>query len=243
MQAKTLSIVIPAFNEEKYIGQLLQRIAALDLSAYAIAKEIIVVDDGSSDSTARIAGSFQGVILKQLPMNRGKGAAVRAGVACATGDYLMIQDADLEYEPSDYIPMLEAFLQGHADAVYGSRYLKHPGRSKLVNLLTGRHANQSWLAYIGGQSLSLVAWYYTGIYLTDTVTALKLFRRSLFADMGLESSGFELDHEITAKLAARRGQIIEVRIGYYPRSRREGKKIGFTDWFIAARAYARYCRA
>jgi dolichol-phosphate mannosyltransferase len=240
MAGSVLSIVIPAYNEERYIGQLLRKIVALDLSRYEITKEIIVVDDGSSDKTAQIAGSFEGIILKQLPVNRGKGAAVKAGVKCATGDYLMIQDADLEYDPSDYTPMVEAMLDGDAEAVYGSRYLKYPGRSKLVNLLRGKYPNQSWFAFIGGQSLSFVAWFYTGYYLTDTVTALKLFRRSVLADMRLESSGFELDHEITARISARKGRIREVRVSYNPRSRKEGKKIGLKDWFIGARAYSRY---
>ncbi|MFA6109219.1 MAG: glycosyltransferase family 2 protein [Candidatus Latescibacterota bacterium] len=240
MEGSILSVVIPAYNEEKYIGPLLQKVAALDLSRYAIAKEIIVVDDGSSDRTAEIAGSFEGIVLKRLPRNRGKGEAVRTGVECAAGDYLMIQDADLEYDPRDYIPMIEAILRDDVDAVYGSRYLKYPRRGKLVNLLTGKHPQQSWFAYLGGQSLSFVAWFYTGFYLTDTVTALKLFRRGTLVNMRLESSGFELDHEITAKISARKGRIKEVRVRYYPRSREEGKKIGLKDWFIGVRAYSRY---
>ena len=225
----TLSIVIPAYNEERFIGTLLEQIQAVDLEALGIAKQIIVVDDCSRDRTAEIAGAVPGVTLKRMPVNGGKGKAVRAGISLATGEYLIIQDADLEYDPKDYVPMLKALLSGQGDVVYGSRYL---GR--------GRHANQSLAAYIGGRSLSLVAWAFTGRYLTDTVTALKLFHRDQLARITLETSGFELDHEITAKMARRGARFVEVPIRYLPRSREEGKKIGVRDWFIAIRTFARH---
>jgi glycosyltransferase involved in cell wall biosynthesis len=225
----TLSIVIPAYNEERFIGTLLEQIKAVDLGQLGIAKEIIVVDDCSKDRTAEIAGAVSGVILKRMPVNGGKGKAVRAGIAAATGEYLIIQDADLEYDPNDYVPMLRALLAGEADVVYGSRYL---GR--------GRHENQSLAAYLGGRSLSLIALIFTGRYLTDTVTALKLFHRDQLAAVELHTSGFELDHEITAKLAHRGAKFKEVPIRYLPRSREEGKKIGPRDWFIAIRTFIRY---
>lgn len=227
----TLSIVIPAYNEERFIGALLQQIQAVDLEALGIDKQIIVIDDCSTDRTAEIAASVGGVTLKRMPVNGGKGKAVRAGIGAATGEYLIIQDADLEYDPNDYVPMLKALLSGRGDVVYGSRYL---GR--------GRHPNQSLAAYIGGRSLSVVAWVFTGRYLTDTVTALKLFHREQLTGITLETSGFELDHEITAKMARRGARIVEVPIRYLPRSREEGKKIGLRDWFIAIRTFARYRR-
>jgi glycosyltransferase involved in cell wall biosynthesis len=225
----TLSIVIPAYNEERFIGTLLEQIRAVDLAQFEIDKQIIVVDDCSTDRTAEIAGAVPGVTLKRMPINGGKGKAVRAGIASAGGEYLIIQDADLEYDPNDYIPMLRVLLSGAADIVYGSRYL---GR--------GRHPNQSLGAYLGGRSLSLIAWLFTGRYLTDTVTALKLFHRDQLAAVELETSGFELDHEITAKLAHRGARFAEVPIRYMPRSREEGKKIGPKDWFIAVRTFTRY---
>ena len=226
---KTLSIVIPAYNEERFIGTLLEQIKAVDLAPLGVSKEIIVVDDCSRDRTAEIVGGVAGVRLHRMPRNGGKGGAVRAGIEAATGDYLIIQDADLEYDPRDYVPMLEALLSGRADIVYGSRYL---GR--------GRHANQSLAAYLGGRSLSAVAWLFTGRYLTDTVTALKLFSRADLASLPLETTGFELDHEITARMLARGRRIVEVPIRYYPRSREEGKKIGPRDWFIGARTFWKY---
>lgn len=227
----TLSIVIPAYNEERFIGTLLNQILAVDLAPLGITKQIIVVDDCSRDRTAEIAGAVSGVTVKRMPVNGGKGQAVRAGIESATGEYLIIQDADLEYDPHDYVAMLQALLSGRGDVVYGSRYL---GR--------GRHANQSLAAYLGGRSLTLVAWAFTGQYLTDTVTALKLFHRAQLAGISLRTSGFELDHEITAKMAHRGARFAEVPIHYFPRSREEGKKIGLRDWFIAVRTFARYRR-
>ncbi len=228
---QTLSIVIPAYNEERFIGTLLNQILAVDLAPLGVAKQIIVVDDCSRDRTAEIASAVPGVSVQRMPVNGGKGKAVRAGIAHATGDFLIIQDADLEYDPNDYVPMLEALLAGRGSVVYGSRYL---GR--------GRHKNQSLTAYLGGRSLTLVAWLFTGQYLTDTVTALKLFHRDQLAGISLDTSGFELDHEITAKMANRGARFVEVPIRYFPRSREEGKKIGLRDWFVAVRTFARYRR-
>jgi glycosyltransferase involved in cell wall biosynthesis len=225
----TLSIVIPAYNEERFIGTLLEQIAAVDLSPMGITKDVIVVDDCSRDRTSEIVQGFPDVRLHRQAVNGGKGQAVRQGIALATGELLIIQDADLEYDPQDYVPMLRALLDGRGDVVYGSRYL---GR--------GRHANQSLAAYIGGRSLSVAALLATGRYLTDTVTAYKLFRRADLASLDLQTSGFELDHEITSRMLAKGLRIVEVPIGYAPRSRADGKKIGLRDWFIALRTFYRF---
>ena len=225
----TLSIVIPAYNEDRFIGTLLEQIQAVDLLPLGVSKEVIVVDDCSKDRTSAIVAGFPGVRLHRQPVNGGKGKAVRQGIAMATGDLLIIQDADLEYDPNDYVPMLRALLDGRGNVVYGSRYL---GR--------GRHPNQSWTAYLGGRSLSVAAWLATGRFLTDTVTAYKLFRRSDLAALDLQTSGFELDHEITARMLARGLTIVEVPIRYAPRSREEGKKIGARDWFVALRTFYRF---
>ena len=226
---RLLSIVIPAYNEERFIGTLLQQIAAVDLTSLGISKEVIVVDDCSKDRTVEIASASPGVRVIRQEKNGGKGRAVRAGIAAATGELLIIQDADLEYDPRDYVAMLQALLDGRGDVVYGSRYL---GR--------GRHDNQSLAAYLGGRSLSAIAWAFTRASLTDTVTAYKLFHRADIASLPLQTSGFELDHEITARMMARGKRIVEVPIRYAPRSREEGKKIGARDWFIAVRTFWKY---
>ena len=225
----TLSIVIPAYNEEQFIGTLLSQVQAAPLDRLGVGMEILVVDDCSTDRTSDIVAAVAGVTLLRQPSNGGKGAAVRAGIASATGEYLIIQDADLEYDPQDYLPMMEVLLSGRADVVYGSRYL---GK--------GRHPGQSWAAYLGGRSLSLVCRATTGTYLTDTVTALKLFPRVLLRSLALQTRGFETDHEITAKVLARGLRIAEVPVSYRPRSKAEGKKIGVRDWFIGTRTFWRY---
>ncbi len=227
--SKVLSIVVPAYNEERFIGSLLGQIAAVDLAALGVAKEVVVVDDCSTDRTGETAAAFPSVRLERQCPNQGKGAAVRRGLGVATGDYVIIQDADLEYDPRDYVPMLRAILGGRGDVVYGSRYL---GR--------GRYPGQTWPAYLGGRTLSIVCRACTGAYLTDTVTALKLFPRELLTTLDLETSGFELDHEITAKVLAKGLRIVEVPVRYYPRSHAEGKKIGLKDFFIGARTFFRY---
>lgn len=240
MNKKVLSIIIPAYNEEQFIGKLLKKVLNVDLSKFEIDKEIIVIDDCSTDHTREAVTSFDEIILKSLPINCGKGEAVKTGIRLATGDYIIIQDADLEYDPNDYIPMIEALLSDGTDVVYGSRYMKYPDKGILINLLTGKHPKQSWSAYIGGRSLSVAALLCTGKYITDTVTALKLFKRDIIKPIELQMSGFELDHEISSKVLARGYTIKEVPISYFPRSKEEGKKIGLKDWFAALKTFSRY---
>jgi glycosyltransferase involved in cell wall biosynthesis len=194
-----LSIVIPAYNEEAFIGTLLDRISAVDLDPLGLDKELIVVDDCSRDRTASIAELHEGVRVFRQPKNGGKGAAVRTGIGIATGEYLLIQDADLEYDPRDYLPMIEALQAGRGDIIYGSRYLKYPDRGVIANLLGGKHAGQSWPAYLGGQSLSFVALLCTGRYLTDTVTAFKLFRRECISGMELKCQSGTVVPEFVCK--------------------------------------------
>ena len=231
---KRLSIVIPAYNEERFIGTLLEQIRAVDLRPYGFEKEIIVVDDCSRDGTAEAVARIPDVILCRHERNSGKGRAVRTGIDRATGDYVMIQDADLEYNPQDYVPMVQRLASGGVDVVYGSRYTN--------GLLGSKHAQQSWPAYLGGRSLSLAALICTGRYLADTVTALKLYPRALLNELNLQTTGFELDHEMTSKVIARGRRIVEVPIQYFPRSREEGKKIGAKDWIRGLRTFWRYRR-
>jgi len=231
---KRVSIVIPAYNEERFIGTLLERIRAVDLHPHGFEMELIVVDDCSTDGTVEVVRRFPDVLLARHERNAGKGQAVRTGIEQATGDYVMIQDADLEYDPQDYVPMVQMLRSGRADVVYGSRYTN--------GMVGSKHAQQSWTAYLGGRSLSLAALMCTGRYLSDTVTALKLYPRALLNELNLQTTGFELDHEMTSKVIARGRRIVEVPIRYFPRSREEGKKIGAKDWVRGLRTFWKYRR-
>jgi dolichol-phosphate mannosyltransferase len=217
---KLLSIVIPAYNEAAYIGNLLGKIAQVDTNALGFEKEVLVVNDGSSDATESIARSFESSGVKcftQVP-NQGKGRAVQRGIREAAGDYILVQDADLEYDPADYLPMLRALETG-ADSIYGSRVLGQISKSGW----TGRHPAQGLGPWMAGVILSVWTFLLYGRWISDTLTAYKLYPARELKAMKLETSGFETDHEITAKLIRGGLKIVEVPISYNPRSADEGK--------------------
>jgi dolichol-phosphate mannosyltransferase len=227
-----LSIVIPAFNEAEFIGTVLQRILAVPTGTLGFEKEIIVVDDGSTDQTANIARGFAGVKVFSLPSNQGKGGAVQRGIRESTGDYVMVQDADLEYEPMDYLVLLRA-LGPRADAVYGSRIMGQLRRGKGSRLFPGRHPEQQFGPWLAGQLLTLWTLLLYGKWITDTLTGYRLYPAAAVRNMRMRTSGFETDHEITAKLIRGGRRIVEVPISYLPRSVEAGKKIKPRDGFIA----------
>ncbi len=235
-----LSIVIPAYNEERSLAALLDRILAVDLTPLGFDKEIIVVNDGSKDRTSEIARGYAPLGVRsfdQIP-NQGKGRAVRRGIAESSGDYVLIQDADLEYDPTDYVPILEA-LRTDADAVYGSRTLgqMRAGRNAPC---PGRHPEQSFGPWLAGVLLSTVTFLLYGRWISDTLTAYKLYPGKVIRSMQIETCGFETDHEITAKLIRSGYRIAEVPIAYHPRTAAEGKKIKATDGLIAVWTLLRY---
>jgi glycosyltransferase involved in cell wall biosynthesis len=229
MPNASVSIVVPAYNEERTIGEVLRRVAGLGLAA-----EIIVVDDGSEDGTVPLVRSLEGELngLRLLPQdaNRGKGAAVRAGVQASTGDIVVIQDADLEYDPADIPTLLRPLQEGVADVVYGTRL--RGGEPQRAHLF--------W-HYAGNRALSLITNVLYNTTLSDMEVGYKAFRGDLIRSLKLVSDDFRFEPEVTAKVLRTPGvRLYEVPISYYGRTYDEGKKITWRDGFKAVAALLRF---
>lgn len=221
-----LSVVVPAFDEEATIATLLRRVLASPWTA-----EVVVVDDGSRDGTAAAVTSVEDprVRLVSHVRNQGKGAALRTGFAAATAEFVIVQDADLEYDPAEYGYLLEPLEQGLADVVFGSRFLS--GRPHRVLYF--------WHS-LGNRILTLVSNMFTDLNLTDMETCYKAFRREVIQSIEIEEDRFGFEPEITAKVAAGRWRIYEVGISYAGRTYDEGKKIGWRDGVRALVCIVRY---
>ena len=233
-----LSIIVPAFNEERTIVALLNAVRDVDLGALGLEREILVVSDGSTDATAALARAQPGVTVHEFEANRGKGAAVRHGIAQATGDLILIQDADLEYDPQDYLALLPPLCDGRAKVVYGSRllgYEKQFGKNSIR-----RHQRAYRSAYLGGRVVTEFANLLYGTHLTDAPTCYKCFRTDVIRAITIEHDRFDWEPEVTAKLLRSGIAIFEVPIAYRPRSFEEGKKIGVRDGLAALWTLARY---
>lgn len=223
-----LSIIIPAYNEEKYLPMILEKIKKVDIGK--VKKQVIIVDDGSSDNTvSAVREKFPEFQLIESDKNYGKAHAITLGLKAAIGDIVLIQDADLEYDPADYPVLIEPFLNDNAKVVYGSR------------IMGNKNPKSSWLYYLGGRFISLVTNILYGSKITDEATGYKLFDRELLMDLNVTSKGFDFCPEVTAKILKRKIKIHEVPIHYYPRSREEGKKINAVkDGLIAVWTLAKY---
>lgn len=229
---KTLSIIIPAYNEQATIGQLLERIRTVDTASLGFRKEIIVVDDGSTDRTWSIANEFREVRCMRQETNQGKGRAVQRGVRTCIGDYVLVQDADLEYDPADYRALLQCLAeQGEKPvAVYGSRVL---GQIRERGGGWGKHPQQGFGPWLAGLILSLWTWLWHQQWITDTLTGYKLYPTDVLLRLNIKTAGFETDHEITAKLIRAGVSIVETPVSYRPRTVAEGKKIKARDGLCA----------
>ncbi len=227
---RKLSVVIPAYNEERFIGSLLKRVLETPTETKGFTKEVVVVDDGSKDGTGAAIQKFPQVRYMRQE-NKGKGAAVQYGISVSTGDYVLVQDADLEYDPADYLPMLEALPAETQAVVYGSR-TKGQMRNGF-SWTPGKHPNQSMGAWVANIVLSLWTFILYRVWVTDPLTAYKLYPISFLKENPATTTGFETDHELTAKIVKRKIPILEVPIAYTPRSVREGKKIKASDGLIA----------
>ncbi len=215
-----LTVVIPVFNEKNTIQEILRRVQTVEVG---IDKEIIIVDDGSTDGTREILQQLASPAIKVIlhEKNAGKGGALQTGFSSAEGDIVLIQDADLEYDPREYPVLLEPILDGRADVVYGSRFLGGPHR-----VLYFWH-------YVGNKTLTTFSNMLCNLNLTDMETCYKVFRREILQKISLKSKRFGVEPEITAKVAKLKCRIYEVPISYSGRDYAQGKKIGWKDGIAA----------
>lgn len=221
-----LSVVVPVYNEVRTVEQLLEKVREVPLQL-----EVIAVDDGSTDGTRDLLPKLEGTLIDTLVMheqNRGKGAALRTGFQHATGDVVVVQDADMEYNPREFPMLLQPILSGRADAVYGSRFLGGPHR-----VLFFWHS-------VGNRFLTLLSNMFTDVNLTDMETCYKMVRRELLQTLPLSADRFGIEPELTARLAQARARIYELPISYDGRSYAEGKKIGWKDGVSALWCIIRY---
>ncbi len=221
-----LSVIVPVFNERNTVAEVVRRIRAVELP---VALEVVVVDDGSSDGTDKVLGALGDSTVRVIThgRNRGKGAAVRTGIEASRGDLVLIQDADLEYDPADWPRLLDPLLRGKSRVVYGSRF-------------TGERKNMLPLHWIGNRFLSLVTNVLYSSTLSDMETCYKLFDRRVIDGLHIDSDRFEFEPEITAKVLRRGHRIYEVPISYAGREVTEGKKITWRDGFGALRTLVKY---
>ncbi|MFW6099532.1 MAG: glycosyltransferase family 2 protein [Thermodesulfobacteriota bacterium] len=223
-----LSIIIPCYNEKLYLPELLSKVKESAVRD----KEIILVDDGSDDGTDQLirdqlAGEVDKVVYHTH--NRGKGAAVRSGLAYVTGDVVIIQDADLEYDPVVYPKLMAPIAEGKADVVYGSRFIGE-----------GPHRVHLFWHYVGNKCLTLFSNMFTNLNLTDMETCYKVFRSDIIKTLSIRQNRFGIEPELTARIAKKKCRVYEVGIPYYGRSYAEGKKIGWKDGFKAVYVIVKY---
>jgi glycosyltransferase involved in cell wall biosynthesis len=223
---RRLSVIVPVFNERNTLQEIVRRMRAVELP---VELEVVIVDDGSTDGTRKILPQIEDSTVRVLlhPENRGKGAAIRTGLGAVRGDLVLIQDADLEYDPEDWPKLLRPMLAGKAVAVYGSRF-------------TGERRNMMFWHWVGNRFLSLTTNVLYNTTLSDMETCYKLFDRTVLDGIELKSNRFDFEPEVTAKLLRRGHKIYEVPISYAGRDFDEGKKITWRDGVVALYTLVKY---
>ncbi len=223
---ETLSVIVPVYNERTTVAEIVRRVRAAEVP---LVVDVVVVDDGSTDGTDQVLAAITDSTVRVVrhERNRGKGAAVRTGLERATGDLVIVQDADLEYDPDDWPQLLDPILKHKAHVVYGSRF-------------TGARKNMLLLHWVGNRFLSLVTNLLYATTLSDMETCYKVFDRRVLDGLVIESDRFDFEPEITAKVLRRGYRIYEVPISYAGREPEEGKKITWRDGFGALRALVKY---
>ena len=233
MSLQTLSVLVPCYNELRTLGTLVERVVGADRSGLGL--ELVIVDDASTDGSSevlhRLAAQYGEIRVFRHAANRGKGAALRTAIAAATGDIILIQDADLEYNPAEYPRLLAPILNGRADVVYGSRFMG----GDFHRVLYFWHS-------VGNRFLTLLSNMFTNLTLTDMETCYKVFRRDIVRNIELHEDRFGFEPEITAKFAKLHPppRIYEIGISYSGRTYEEGKKINWRDGFVAIYCVIRY---
>lgn len=221
-----LSVIMPCYNEAATLKEILQKVRAVDID-----KEIIAVDDHSSDETYRLlceeAERDPTMTVIRHPVNQGKGAAVRSGIARARGEITIVQDADLEYDPNDYYELVRPIAEGRIDVVFGSRFL-------------GRHTGMYFWNAVGNKGLTFLTNFLFNCWISDMETCYKAIRTQILRDLSLHSNDFRIEPEITAKVLKRGHRIYEVPVSYLGRTYEEGKKMRPSQGFLAVAALVRY---
>jgi dolichol-phosphate mannosyltransferase len=225
-EAITLSIIVPTYNEDPTVAEIIRRIKAVDLSSQGVKKEIIVINDGSIDKTQEILKNIKGITILTHEKNKGKGAAIRTGLEKSSGDIYIIQDADLELNPAEYPTLIEPILKKESKVVYGSRYLNNS------------HVN--WLSMLANTAVTQTANLVYNLRITDEATGYKVFTKEVLDNINLTCTRFEFCPEFTAKISKKGYKIKEVPVSYNYRKPEEGKKVGWKDGFEALWTLVKY---
>jgi dolichol-phosphate mannosyltransferase len=225
-KATKISIIIPCYNEDPTVAEIIKRVKNVNLSESKVEKEIVVVDDGSTDKTAEILKNIEGIKVLTHKINKGKGSAIRTGLEVSSGDIFLIQDADLELNPAEYPTLLRPIINNEAEVVYGSRYLENP------------HVN--YLSMLANTAVTETANILYGINISDEAAGYKVFTKEIKDKIKLTCTRFEFCPEFTAKVSKMGYKIVEVPVSYNYRKPEEGKKVGWKDGFEALWTLLKY---